>query len=654
MSKSALQQAPAETFAIMDRPANDARPGESLVALTHDALLRETLTTVAPEHVLSFAIDEADLTQHLRAEPAGVAFLDSAALKVPAPQLTERLRAQFPDLVLIVAGGPEDQTALAHHVTNGTVYRFLHKPVSAQRVKLFVDAAWRRHDVEHAATGTFAQLQLESPLKRRLSRHAPWIGLTALALALAAGVGFALRHAGSGAGSGAAVSQQAQTSAGVAPLLARADAALARGALIAPPADNATDLYRAVLRRDATNARAQEGLQHVADALLTSAEQALLAERLGEAEQLTDAAGAIDPNNVRIAFLIAQIHKESTPAAGIPANAAGRQGRALASAAHGAAGASTGSAGALERLGVAGRVSEFLKQADSRMRSGSLLSPAENNAKFFIDAAAALAPEDEGVHRAQRALVERLLLEARSAAQTGNVAEGERWAQAAADMGARSEELAAARRSIEDARVAAASGNLARIAELFNQRLAQGRLLDPPTDSARFYLAQLESTDPTHPSTVLARTALAGRLLDEARHSVARNDWAKAQDWLTEARVIGVSASDATAIEQAIAVARDDSAPSSLMPETQLKKLRYVEPVYPPVAEQLGRSGTVELQFTVEPDGSVAAINVTRANPPGMFEAAAIAAVRKWRYQPVERGGRPIAQRVTLRVTFKP
>ena len=96
MSKSALQQAPSEAFPITARPANDARPSESLVALTHDDLLKETLTAVAPEHVLSFAIDEADLTHHLYAEPAGVAFLDSAALSGPAAQLTERLRTQFP------------------------------------------------------------------------------------------------------------------------------------------------------------------------------------------------------------------------------------------------------------------------------------------------------------------------------------------------------------------------------------------------------------------------------------------------------------------------------------------------------------------------------------------------------------------------------
>jgi TonB family protein len=650
MSKSALQPAPTETFPVIDRPANDARPSESLVALTHDEVLRETLTAVAPEHVLSFATDEADLTHHLRAEPAGVAFLDSAALKIPAAELTERLRGQFPDLVLIVAGGPEDQSALSHQVTNGTVYRFLHKPVSAQRVKLFVDAAWRRHDVEHAATGTFAAVKLESPFKRGILRHAPWLGLAALAAVLAGGLGFVLKHAGGVGGAGMPQPGAAATT----QLLARADAALAAGALIAPPAESAADLYREVLRRDAANARAHEGLRRVADALLTSAEQALLAEKLDEAQRLTAQARSIDPDNVRIAFLTAQIAKESGPAAQSTAGASptrGGAGRALAGVARAGA---TAAPAAAERLDLAARVRGFLDQADARMRDGALLAPAGSNAKFFIDAASALAPDNPAVRRAQRTLAERLVAQARAAVQSGNLADAERWTQAAGDAGARSDELAAVRRSLEDARVAAAAGARARVADLFHQRLVQGQLLEPATDSARFYLAQLESTDPSNPATGQARAALAGRLLDEARGALARNDWAKAQDWLTEARVVGVSPADASAVERAVSAARENAARGSIISETALRKLRYVEPVYPPVAEQLGRSGIVEMQFTVEPNGSVGDITVTHANPPGMFDAAAIDAVRQWRYQPVERNGHPVAQRVTLRVMFKP
>ncbi len=658
MSKIALQQAPAETFPVPDRPANDARPSESLVALTQDELLRETLTAVAPEHILSFATDEADLADHLRAEPAGVAFLDSAALKVPAAELTERLRAQFPDLVLVVAGGPEDQAALSHQVARGIVYRFLHKPVSAQRVKLFVDAAWRRHDVEHAATGTFAAVKLESPFRSYLARHAPWLGLSALALILAGGLTFVLRHASA---KHAAVQVASASAAESASLLARADAALARGALISPPGESAADLYRQVLRRDAGNSSAREGLQRVAEGLLTSAEQALLADHIDQSRELTEAARTIDPGNVRIAFLTAQIAKQS---GGEPLDATGG---GAASAPKGLAGralsgvrstspsrAPSPPVAAADAAGVGGRVSGFLKQADLRMRSGALLAPAQNNAKFFLDAAAALAPDDPAVHKAQRALLDRLLAEAQSAARGGDISAGERWAQAAGDAGARSEDLAAVRRSLQDARAAAASGTIVRLADLFNQRLAQGRLLTPPTDSARFYLARMESADATNPSTVVARTALAGRLLDQARNALAGHDLGSAEAWLAEARVVGANAGDAGAVEQAIAASRNAAPPESILPETTLKKLHYVEPDYPAVAEQLGRSGIVEMQFTVEPDGSVGDIQVTHANPRRMFDDAAIAAVRQWRYEPVLRNGRAVAQRVTLRVVFKP
>jgi TonB family protein len=655
VSKSALQQAPVEAFPVTVRPANDARPSESLVALTHDDLLKETLTAVAPEHVLSFATDEADLTHHLYAEPAGVAFLDSAALSGPAAQLTERLRAQFPDLVLIVAGGPEDQNALSHQVTNGTVYRFLHKPVSAQRVKLFVDAAWRRHDVEHAATGTFAAIKLESPLKKRLARHSAWLALAALAAIVAGALTLVLRNTHAGhLGSAAGSREAASVDAAVAPLLERADAALARGALIAPPAENAAELYRQALEQQPANVHARQGLQRVGDGLLSSAEQALLAERIDQAQQLTDAARAIDPSNVRIAFLAAQIAKDASQPpldAGRSATTGkGRGSHALSSPS--SAGVPPGAQS--QPLDIAGRVSAFLKQADARMHSGALLSPAESNAKFFVDAAAALSPDDAAVHKAQHALAERLLAEAESAGQAGDVAAGERWAQAASDAGARSEDLAAVRRSLQSARVAASAGTVARLAALFNQRLAQGRLLTPATDSARFYLAQLESADPTNPSTVLARTALATHLLGEAHRTLAGGDWAAAEDWLTEARVAGVSASDASATEQAIAAARRSSAANSVLPEVSLKRLRYVEPVYPAVAEQLGRSGTVEMQFTVERDGTVADIQVTHAEPQGMFDQAAMTAVRNWRYQPVERDGHAVPQRVTVRVNFKP
>src|SRR5882672_5824753 len=128
-------------------PRERVPTGESLVVLTRDEALVETLKVLGSEHNIVTVDAESDLAGELVGRQMGVAIIDAAA-STAVERLTEKLKSQFPDLVLIVAGRLDDQSALAPQITNGTVYRFLHKPVSEQRVKLFVDAAWRRHGEE--------------------------------------------------------------------------------------------------------------------------------------------------------------------------------------------------------------------------------------------------------------------------------------------------------------------------------------------------------------------------------------------------------------------------------------------------------------------------------------------------------------------------
>ena len=83
-----------------------------------------------------------------------------------------------------------------------------------------------------------------------------------------------------------------------------------------------------------------------------------------------------------------------------------------------------------------------------------------------------------------------------------------------------------------------------------------------------------------------------------------------------------------------------------------LERLRYTAPEYPLAARANGTSGWVDLAFDVEPDGSVAHIAVLGANPKDVFDRAAVAAVRKWRYRPAERDGHPVEQRTQQRIRF--
>src|SRR5215469_13343351 len=117
-----------------------------LIALSRDPRLLATLKKVTdPSHVVLAVGSEVDLSSCLLTDQAGVAVIDCPAVATDIGQLIDRLHSQFPELVLIVAGGPQEQGTLAAQITDGSVHRFLHRPVSEQRVRLFVEAAWRRH-----------------------------------------------------------------------------------------------------------------------------------------------------------------------------------------------------------------------------------------------------------------------------------------------------------------------------------------------------------------------------------------------------------------------------------------------------------------------------------------------------------------------------
>lgn len=76
-----------------------------------------------------------------------------------------------------------------------------------------------------------------------------------------------------------------------------------------------------------------------------------------------------------------------------------------------------------------------------------------------------------------------------------------------------------------------------------------------------------------------------------------------------------------------------------------LRPLSTPAPRYPPEALRAGQSGEVQVEFTVNPDGSVANARVVRANPPRVFDREAVAAVRRWRFEPV---GEPVTTRRTI------
>ena len=76
-------------------------------------------------------------------------------------------------------------------------------------------------------------------------------------------------------------------------------------------------------------------------------------------------------------------------------------------------------------------------------------------------------------------------------------------------------------------------------------------------------------------------------------------------------------------------------------------------PSFPARARALGQSGWVTLSFAVDVDGSAQDVHVTEAEPPGVFDEAAVAAAPSWRFEPGRDHGTPVAVRVRQTLRFE-
>ena len=94
------------------------------------------------------------------------------------------------------------------------------------------------------------------------------------------------------------------------------------------------------------------------------------------------------------------------------------------------------------------------------------------------------------------------------------------------------------------------------------------------------------------------------------------------------------------------------SAMMGVLMASELTALSRLPPQYPPSALMREQEGYVEVLFDVELDGSVSGAEVIESKPKRIFDRAAIAAVSRWRFQPVVREGAPVQVRARVRVEF--
>ncbi len=706
----------------------------AIAAITQDrALIGLLRSVVDPTTELILVTSEAELVPHLNSRRVSVALLDSMFIEGDLAALSERLRETWADLVLVVVGTAEEQSKVASQITSGVVYRFLHRPVSAPRVRLFVEAALRRHEVENVERTLeherpdFSKLEAPKSEARAARSHSSiFIALGGLALAAATigawykfsggkasgepqsaqgvsaepaaesteappgdtaadeppaaaaepvapapapvqetprSVADTLRQAESRPAAAApaptpapAVTVGAEPPAPVlktiesaveatppappppAPLtheerlqekLAQAEAALQRGDLAKPAGRSAVELFRGALELDPDNKLAKAGLVRVADRLLTSAERTVTAGNPDEAKKMVELAESLTGATQRGAFVMVQIEKEYERAA-ITAkrdsDAADKQEKGA----------------------------TYIRLATARMRSGALIEPPGDNARFYLEAARQTVPGDPALTQATRELQRELLTRASAAASAGKAAETERWLANADDTGeAPRQEMTSIRRMLTETQLGARADKVAALAKSFDSAMAGGQLLQPANGSAKFYLFELIKTEPQNPAVARARLSLGQIYVREARSAIQRDDIAGADGWLDEAHTISYAGADLNAATSELAAAREAiERRSSVVGANSLARVHYVPPKFPASTRGRSMSGWVELEFTVLADGRTGDVVVTNSNPRKTFDNAAVTAVEQWRYEPVVLRGKVVEQRAAVRIRF--
>ena len=125
--------------------SSPASAGANVVALSADPVLIDLLRdTLAGNHRIWRADDAAHAADLIVAAGNAVLLADSSLADYDTREFVTRIHEQFPELAIIVAGRRDDEAALVDLVSQGIIFRFLHKPASADRIRNFVDATLRR------------------------------------------------------------------------------------------------------------------------------------------------------------------------------------------------------------------------------------------------------------------------------------------------------------------------------------------------------------------------------------------------------------------------------------------------------------------------------------------------------------------------------
>lgn len=163
----------------------------------------------------------------------------------------------------------------------------------------------------------------------------------------------------------------------------------------------------------------------------------------------------------------------------------------------------------------------------------------------------------------------------------------------------------------------------AKQAELDKARLEEQKKLQ---ERAAKELAAKQAADKLRAEQQTAASASAAKAAaDKAAADKAAADKAAADK----------AAADRAAAQRAQQQTAQPAAPRPQASSDELVAVSTPSPRYPPEAKRAGQGGSVQIEFTVNGDGSVGNARVVSSTPPRVFDREALTAVKRWKFKPI-------------------
>ncbi len=486
---------------------------------------------------------------------------------------------------------------------------------------------------------------------------------------------------------------------GVGDLLDEARLAADAGQIFNPPGSNAIELYLAAAQAAPDDAVIAGELADTIEQALAMAESALLERRADEAAAALDRVAMADANNARLPFLTAQLSQMQLRDYLDNSRLAIRESRFedAAVALDGARALNVDDAGEIDAVAAElndalgqQQVDDVLAKANARLDEGLLTAPSNDNARYYYELALSADPGNSVARNGLVVIAGKLVLEARTEIDSGNLDTAETLLADARRLDPSSSELASATTALNDARDAIEAQRLAaqRAAEerAAAERAAAEQLAAEQAAAERAAAEQAAADRlAAEQAAADAQAAAAQPVADEPAAVDTQSDDNSSNAGAAAATVVAAAATladspadaangfsgdtgsgsvEAPAEQRTVVPVESRNQVSTLMangmvtadtppvPVSALTRTRYVAPRYPRSAQRRSLSGWVDVVFTVDFDGSVKDIAVIDSEPGITFVTSAVNAVEDWEFEPSVENGQTVQKRAAVRMSF--